>query len=282
MSIKPNPDAGISPEDFDYVRKLVRDNSAIVLEPGKEYLVESRLWPVVNQENLGSLGELVRKLRSQPSNSLHSDVIDAMTTNETSFYRDVHPFEVLKKMVIPDMMKKRAVEKSLNIWCGASSSGQEPYSLMMLLRENFPTLSTWKFSFIASDLSPKMLKRCRDGLYSQLEINRGLPATHLVKYFQRMGMQWQIKEDIRKSVDFREINLAKSWPHMPKMDIVMMRNVLIYFDVETKKNILGKVRQLLKSDGYLFLGGAETTMNLDEAFERVEFSQSGCYRLRDS
>lgn len=282
MSIKPNPDAGISPEDFDYIRKLVRENSAIVLEPGKEYLVESRLWPMVNQENLGSLGELVRKLRSQPSNSLHLDVIDAMTTNETSFYRDVHPFEVLKKMVIPDMMKKRAVEKSLNIWCGASSSGQEPYSLMMLLRENFPSLSTWKFSFIASDLSPQMLRRCRDGLYSQLEINRGLPATHLVKYFQRVGMQWQIKEDIRKSVDFREVNLAKPWPHMPKMDIIMMRNVLIYFDVDTKKDILERVRQLLKLDGYLFLGGAETTMNLNEAFERVEFSQSGCYRLRDS
>ena len=154
--------------------------------------------------------------------------------------------------------------------------------MVMLLRENFPSLSTWTVKYIASDISQDMLFRCREGLYTQLEINRGLPATHLVKYFQRVGMQWQIKEELRKLIDFREMNLSTPWPLMPKMDIVMIRNVLIYFDVETKKTILGKIRQLLKPDGYLFLGAAETTLNLDEAFERVQFAQSGCYRLRSA
>jgi chemotaxis protein methyltransferase CheR len=271
----------ISANDFDYIRKLVKERSAIVLDAGKEYLVESRLFPLLHQGGFASIEELIGKLRAQSFNCLHQKVIEAMTTNETSFFRDLHPFEALKQVVLPDLIKKRAVEKTLNLWCAASSSGQEPYSMVMLLRESFASLfASWAVKYIASDISQDMLFRCREGIYTQLEINRGLPAAYLVKYFQRMGMQWQIKEDLRKSIDFREINLANPWPNMPRMDIVMMRNVLIYFDVETKKNILGKVRQLLKPDGYLFLGAAETTLNLDEAFERVQFAQSGCYRLR--
>lgn len=281
-NIKPNPDVGISSDDFDFVRKLIRENSAVVLDKGKEYLVESRLWPVINQEGLSSIGELVQQLRLRSNLQLLTHVVDAMTTNETSFYRDVHPFEALRTIVIPTIMKNRSQEKKFNLWCGASSSGQEPYSLAMMMRIHFPGLQNWDFQFIASDISQRMLKRCRDGLYSQLEINRGLPATHLVKFFERKGMQWQIKEDIRKSIDFREVNLAKMWPIMPKMDIIMMRNVLIYFDVDTKKEILEKIRNLLKPDGYLFLGAAETTMNLNESFARVQFPQSGCYQLINS
>lgn len=270
----------INPQDFEYISKLIRERSAIVLEKGKEYLVDSRLMPIINQEKLGSMEELISKLRNSPPNCLHDKVVDAMTTNETSFFRDIHPFETLKKSIIPEIMAKRSAQKELNIWCGASSSGQEPYTLVMLLLSNFPSLSSWKVTFIATDISDEMLTRCRNGLYSQLEVNRGLPAALMVKYFERKGTEWQIKKELRDMIDFRKMNLATAWPFMPRMDLVMLRNVLIYFDVEVKKTILGKIRQLLKPDGYLFLGGAETTLNLDDKFERMNFVQSGCYRIR--
>ncbi|MFQ5451065.1 MAG: CheR family methyltransferase [Nitrospinaceae bacterium] len=270
----------ISPGDFDYISKLVRDLSAIVLEPGKEYLVESRINPLAQQENFASIEELVKKLRSNSSNGLREKVVEAMTTNETSFFRDIHPFETLKSSVLPELIKKRESKRELSIWCGASSSGQEPYTLAMLLSENFPALSSWKITFIASDISNEMLERCRKGIFSQLEINRGLPAHLMVKYFERKGTEWQIREDLRKMIDFRFMNLAENWPYMPPMDLIMMRNVLIYFDVEMKKNILCNIRQILRPDGYLFLGAAETTLNLDESFERMNYKQSGCYRIR--
>lgn len=266
--------------DFDYIRKMIYEQSAIVLEPGKEYLVEARLQPLAQREGLTTIQDLIAKMRADRSNGLQQKVVDAMTTNETSFFRDIHPFETFKKIIIPDVMAKRASIKELNIWVGASSSGQEPYTLAMVLRENFPALMNWKITFIASDISQQMLTRSRNGLYSQLEINRGLPAPLLVKYFQRVGMEWQIREDLRKLIDFRELNLCATWPLMPKMDVIFMRNVLIYFDVNTKKTILGKIRQTMKPDGYLFMGAAETTMNLDDNFMRTEYQQSGCYRLK--
>ncbi len=272
----------INPADFDHISKIVREQSAIVLEKGKEYLVESRLMPLVHQEKLGSLENLVAKLKAQPRGELRDTVIEAMTTNETSFFRDIHPFETLKKEIFPDLIEKRKDKKELNIWCGASSSGQEPYSLAMILKNQFPTLNTWKISFSASDISNQMLNRCRSGIYSQLEINRGLPAPLMVKYFNRLGTEWQVKEDLRKMIQFRITNLSEKWPFMPPLDLIMMRNVLIYFDVEMKKDILGKIRKLLKPDGYLFLGAAETTLNLDENFERMPYKQSGCYRLKQS
>ena len=271
---------GINPADFDFISKIVREQSAIVLEKGKEYLVESRLMPLVHQEKLESLENLVKKVKSTPRGTLKDAVIEAMTTNETSFYRDIHPFETLKKEIFPELIEKRKAQKELNIWCGASSSGQEPYSLVMLLKNSFPELNTWRTNFSASDLSNQMLNRCKSGIYSQLEINRGLPAPLMVKYFERIGTEWQVKEELRKMIQFRIINLSESWPMMPPMDLIMMRNVLIYFDVEMKKNILGRVRKLLRPDGYLFLGAAETTLNLDENFERMPFKQSGCYRLK--
>ncbi|MCH8314111.1 MAG: protein-glutamate O-methyltransferase CheR [Nitrospinae bacterium] len=271
----------ISTNDFQYISKLVLDLSAIVLEPGKEYLVESRIQPLAKKEGLDSIEDLVKQLRSGPQNGLRSRVVDAMTTNETSFFRDIHPFETLKKFVIPDLIKKREAARELNIWCGASSSGQEPYTLTMLLRENFPQLQSWKINYISSDISHEMLDRCKKGIFSQLEINRGLPATLMVKYFERHGTEWQIKEDLRKMIEFRYMNLSENWPIMPGMDLVMLRNVLIYFDVDMKKNILNKIQNLLRPDGYLFLGAAETTLNLNDSFERMDYKQSGCYRIRE-
>lgn len=269
----------ISSADFDFISNVVRKQSAIVLEPGKEYLVESRIMPLVHQEGLDSIEDIVKKLRSGQANSLQAKVVEAMTTNETSFFRDLYPFELLKTKIIPELIEARASTRQINIWCGASSSGQETYSMLMMMRENFPQLLSWRVNFISSDISNNMLDRCRSGIYSQLEVNRGLPASLLVKYFQRIGMEWQIKEDLRKSAEFRIINLSENWPHLPSLDIIMLRNVLIYFDVEMKKSILGKIQKLLKPDGYLFLGAAETTLNLNENFARLNYKKTGCYHL---
>lgn len=267
--------------DFDYICKLVRDRSAIVLEPGKEYLAESRLLPLARSEGCSSLADLVQRLRAQPANGLHQKVVEAMTTNETSFFRDVHPFEALKKVILPELMDKRQGERKLNFWCAASSSGQEPYTIALVLREYFPILQNWTVRFLATDLAVEMMERARAGRYSQLEVNRGMPAALLVKYFQRQGVEWQIKDELRRMVEFRQMNLVDTWMSMPEMDIIFMRNVLIYFDVPTKKAILAKVRRLLRPGGYLFLGAAETTLNLDESFERVQLDKAGCYRLRN-
>ncbi len=265
--------------DFDYICKLVHEHSAIVLEADKGYLVESRLTPLAHQQGFASLQQLIAHLRAQSSNGLHQKVVETLTINETLFFRGVNPFEALKKWVLPELLAKRASERQLNLWCSACSSGQEPYSVAMLLREHFPTLANWTLQFVASDISGEMLTRAREGRYSQLEINRGLPATLLVKYFHKQGLEWQIREDIRRMVEFRQINLAEAWPSLPHMDIIFMRNVLIYFDLETKKAILGKVGRLLRPDGYLFLGAAETTLRVNDSFERTWFDKAGCYKL---
>lgn len=266
--------------DFEFVSNLVMRRSAIVLEPEKNYLVESRLLPLARREGLSSVAELVTRMRGSALNGLHQKVVEAMTTNETSFFRDVNPFEALRKVVLPDLYGRRASERRLQIWCGASSTGQEPYTLALILREHFASYSAWKTGIVATDLSTDVLARARQGRYSQLEVNRGLPAPLLIKYFQRQGTEWELKEEVRRLVEFRQLNLIDSAWGIGSVDIVFLRNVLIYFDVATKKSILQKIRQVLRPDGYLFLGGAETTMNLDDAFERITFERSGCYRLR--
>ncbi len=266
--------------DFDYVRKLVLDHSAIVLSDSKKYLVESRLTPLARDVGVDSIGDLVGKLQGQPFGESHRQVVDAMTTNETSFFRDFHPFEALKNEVIPRLMDEREVEKKLHIWCAACSSGQEPYSLAMLLRESFPALRDWTVSIIATDISEEMVAKAKAGVYSQLEVNRGLPAPLLIKYFQKAGTDWQIKEELRSMIEFRQMNLVDRWPPMPQPDIVLIRNVLIYFDVEIKRQILGEIRSRMKKDGALFLGGAETTINVDDAFQRVQNGQAGYYQLK--
>jgi chemotaxis protein methyltransferase CheR len=276
----PTKVAGMTDQDFDYIRKLLQDRTAITLEAGKEYLVESRLTPIVRQLNLPSIGELVRQLRAkQPSNGLHTRVVEAMVTTETSFFRDHQPFEVLRTDVIPDLIKRRRSERRLNLWCAGSSTGQEPYSLVILFREHFPELANWKIFLLASDISREVLDRARQGCYNQIEVNRGLPAALLVKYFIQHGTHWEIKPEIRDLVQFQEMNLARPWKVLPHMDLVLLRNVMIYFDVETKKTILGRLGRLLRPDGYLLLGGAETTFNLDDSFQRVEKLKSGFYQL---
>lgn len=269
----------VSNSDFNYIRELVLERSAIVLEDGKEYLVESRIHPVAKTEGFDTIDQLVEALRQNSHNGLQSKVIEALTTNETSFFRDIHPFETLKDVVLPELLKNRESKRELNIWCAASSSGQEPYSIAMLIREHFPALLDWKINFIASDISEKMLDQCRSGKFSQLEVNRGLPASFLVKYFEKNGATWSIKKQFRGMIHFKHINLSRELPYLPRMDLIFLRNVLIYFDIEMKQKILKQLRSILQPDGYLFLGGAETTLNLDESYTRMSVKNSGCYRL---
>jgi chemotaxis protein methyltransferase CheR len=266
-------------QEFDAIRRLLHEHSAILLDSDKQYLVESRLEPVLRQLNLNSIGDLIGQLRSQSGNGLHRQVIEAMVTTESSFFRDHHPFEALRKVVIPDLINRRRDERRLHIWCAASSHGQEPYSIALLLREQFPELAGWTVSLLASDLSREVLGRAREGRYNQIEVNRGLPAALLVKYFDQRGTDWQLQPAVRSMVNFEEINLAKPWPPLPRMDLVLIRNVMIYFDVDTKKTILGKLARLLRPDGYLILGGAETTINLDNSYCRVEPLKAGLYQL---
>jgi chemotaxis protein methyltransferase CheR len=270
----------IRPGDFEFVCQLVRQRSAIVIEPGKEYLAEARLEPVARSQGLASLDALIDQLRGRPYADLHQKAVEAMTTNETYFFRDQAPFEVLRDQVLPGLIPRRLAARSLVLWSAACSSGQEPYSLAMMLRHFFPILNPWSITIIASDLSAEMLNRAREADYSQLEINRGLPAPMLVKYFAQHGTTWQLKPELRRMVQFMRMNLVESWPMIPPADVVFLRNVLIYFDVPTKTEILRRVRQVLRPDGALFLGTAETTINLDPAFEPVRVGKTCYFRLR--
>ena len=274
------PNATIEPQDYGFLCKLVQDRAGIVLGEGKEYLVDTRLTPVARQEKLDSIGELVRQLRSAPFNGLHQKVIEAMTTNETFFFRDIHPFEALRTEIFPRLLQQRAAFKTVNIWCGACSSGQEPYSIAITAKEFSQVHPGWPVRIVASDISAEMVARASEARYNQLEINRGLPAQHLVKHFEKQGLVWHLKDEIRNSVRFLRMNLLETWPPLPLMDVIFLRNVLIYFDVETKKSILAQIRRQMTPDGFLFLGGAETTLYLDDAFGQVCYGKAPCCRLR--
>lgn len=270
----------ISKADFDYIAQLARRQAAIVLEPGKEYLVENRLTPIAQQEGYGTLEKFIGKMRSETViNGLHHKSIDALTTNETSFFRDFHPFEALRKTILPRLIEQRAAMRQLTIWSAACSTGQEPYTLAMLMQEHFPQLAGWKITIVATDLSPTVLKVAGEGAYSQFEVNRGLPAAYLIKYFTKQGERWHIKPELKKNIQFRPMNLINSWPILPPFDLVFIRNVMIYFDVETKKMILKRIRNCLLPHGYLFLGSAETTVNLDPAYQPVSFDRTVVYEV---
>lgn len=269
----------ISTADFEFVREMIKRDAAIALETGKEYLVDARLSSLARQEGFASVNDLVTNLRTSKVTDLAYKVTEAMTTNETSFFRDITPFEALRDQVIPQLMAKRATQKSLRIWCAAASTGQEPYSLAMLLRDHFPELSTWRVQIVATDISREVLAKARTGIYTQLEVNRGLPAASLVKHFERDGANWRVKKPLRDMIDYRELNLIGNWSGVTNSDIVLMRNVLIYFEVATKKSILANVRRNMQPDGYLMLGSAETTMNIDDQFKRVAVGKSSCYQI---
>ena len=272
----------LSSFDLELIRKLVRDRSGIVLGADKTYLIESRLNPVAKLIGVSSLELLCLKLRGNDAAPVQRLVIEAMTTNETLFFRDGHPFETLTKVVLPDLMAKRQAQKRLTIWCAAASTGQEPYSVAMAIRDQLPSLMNWQLRIVATDIAADVLARAKAGLYSPLEVARGLPAPFQNRFFTRAGNDWQLKDEVRKMIEFRELNLLETYAVVGTADVVLMRNVLIYFDLETKRQILAKVRRTLAPDGYFFLGGAETTLNVDEAYERLPGDRGGCYRLRSA
>jgi chemotaxis protein methyltransferase CheR len=271
----------LSPAELDYVRGLVKERSANVLEGDKAYLAEARLLPVAQREGFRSVSELVAHLSGPASDGLRQRAAEAMTINETSFFRDARPFEALRTAVLPELLRRRAAERRLAVWSAACASGQEPYSVALLLREHFPELAAWDVRLLATDICAAVLERARQGLYTQAEVNRGLPAALLVRYFRREGLDWQLDDAVRRTVELRRLNLVEPWPPLPAFDVVSLRNVLLYFDVPTRKQVLAAVRRALRPDGYLFLGGAETTLRLDDAFEWVPMARAGCYRLRD-
>ena len=277
--IAPTDPATISAEDFSYLAKLMREHAAIVLEPGKEYLALSRLDPIARELGVASIAELVEQLRTTAEDSeLHERVVDALTTNETTFFRDVAPFESLRTTVLPELIERRARTRTLSIWSAGCSTGQEPYSIAMAIREHFPELATWNLSILGTDISPSVLERARRGRYGQLEVNRGLPAHLLVRHFTRAGMEWEIEEPIRRMVRFQRRNLITEWRGLPPFDLVFMRNVMIYFDAESKRDVLARMHQQIAANGYLLLGASETTFNLSDAFERQLDGRTAWYR----
>ncbi len=268
-------------EAFSYLRSLVAERSALALGTGKEYLAEARLGPLARRQGMGSVWELLLQLKAQPPGPLHTEVVEAMTTNETSFFRDPTLFDAIGDVIIPDLVARRADQRRLTIWSAACSTGQEPYSLAMLVRER-PSLAAWNVRIVASDLAGDVLARASTGRFSRLEANRGLAANRLVRWFTQVGTDWQVAAELRAMVEFRQLNLAGSWPLLPQMDLVLLRNVLIYFPVAAKQQVLAQVRKVLRPDGYLILGNAETTFNLDDRFERVGIGKASAYRLVSS
>lgn len=271
---------GISEINFKYIRDLVREKAAIVLDSGKESLVEARLMHLCRENGFEHIDQFVGSLRIQPFGTLHRRVIDAVATSETLFFRDVIPFDALTATIFPDLIRARERERQLNIWSAACAAGQEPYSVAMLIREHFPLLLGWDLKIYASDISGTALEQARAGVYNQIEINRGLPAPLLVKYFTRTMDKWRINDNVRCMVEFMNMNLAAPWPFLPKMDLVLMRNVLIYFDIETKKKVLERVSSRMHPDSLLFLGNCETTLNISPAFELRQIGKMVCYQLK--
>ncbi len=262
-----------------YLRDLIVKEVGIVLDEGKDYLIESRLGPIARREGLTNIDGLATALKAGKSAELKRSVMDAMTTNETTFLRDVAPFEVLEQSVLPKLIEARRSKRKLRIWYAASSYGQEPYSVSMILHDRFPELRTWQIEQLGTDICRNALARARAGRYSQLEVNRGLPAKLLVNHFKKDGQDWQLSDTIRNMVKFEELNLINPWPPLGTFDIVFIRNVLIYFDIEAKRQIFGRIHNLLAPDGYLFLGAAESTLNIDDRFVRSENGKGGCFRL---
>jgi chemotaxis protein methyltransferase CheR len=279
VSVTATAGTGLPEEDFEYLRELMHLRAAIVLEPGKEYLALSRLEPVARDHGLATVSELVAKLRTRELTSAwHDQVVDALTTNETTFFRDYNPWESLRMRVLPDLLARKERTRTLAIWSAGCSSGQEPYSIAMSIREHFPELSTWQLSILGTDISSSVLARARAGRYGQLEVNRGLPAHLLVRHFTRAGMEWEIEEPIRRMVRYQRHNLNEAWPSLPPFDLVLMRNVMIYLETEAKRRVLAKMHRQLAPHGYLLLGASETTYSLSDDFVREPDGRTAWYR----
>jgi chemotaxis protein methyltransferase CheR len=266
----------VTESEFEFLRKLLRERSGLVLAADKQYLVESRLLPVARRTGCSDVGELVQALRRSKPGQLATLIVEAMTTNESFFFRDKLPFEQLHDTIIPKLMAARAARRRIRIWCAAASTGHEPYSIAMSLKEMNLRLDGWRVEIIASDLSNEVLARAKSGLYSHFEVQRGLPIGLLLKYFTQQGEHWQIAAEIRSMVQFRQLNLLSDFAHLGVFDLVFCRNVLIYFDRETKAGVLERLSRIVDAEGYLVLGAAETVVGLTGAF-RPLVNERGLY-----
>jgi chemotaxis protein methyltransferase CheR len=259
----------VTPHDYDFLRKCLKERSGLVLSADKQYLVESRLLPVARKASLGSLGDLVTALKRGNAEALMTAVVEAMMTNESFFFRDRTPFENFRSAVMPALLAARQNSRTIRIWCAAASAGQEPYSLAMALKEMGRKIEGWRIDVTATDLSNDVLEKARQGIYSQFEVQRGLPIQLLIKYFSQVGDLWQVAPEIRAMVKYRQFNLLSDFYHLGKFDLIFCRNVLIYFDQETKVGVLNRLNEVIASDGYLVLGAAETVVGLTDRFKTL-------------
>ena len=266
----------MTPPDYEYLRKFLKDSSGLDLSADKQYLIESRLLPIARKASLPGIAELVQKLKGG-STPIANQVVEAMTTNETFFFRDKAPFDHFREAIVPEMLQARASRRCIRIWCAAGSTGQEPYSLAMCLKEMSAALAGWRVEILATDLSLEVIEKSKVGLYSQFEVQRGLPIQMLVKYFKQTGEFWQINPEIRAMVQHRQINLLHDFSQLGVFDIIFCRNVLIYFDQDTKINIFRRLAKSTESDGFLALGAAETVVGLTDVFKPYP-ERRGLYR----
>jgi chemotaxis protein methyltransferase CheR len=259
----------MTPHDYDFLRTALKERSGLVLSADKQYLVESRLLPIARKAGFGNLGELVAALKRGESDALMTRVVEAMTTNETFFFRDKTPFDNFRFAVLPALLDARRISRVVRIWCAAASTGQEPYSLAMALKDLEGALSGWRIEIVATDLSSGVLEKAQAGIYSQFEVQRGLPIALLIKHFTKIGDMWQIAPDIRAMVKFKQLNLMTDFAALGTFDLIFCRNVLIYFDQETKTSLLNRLGRATAADGYLVLGAAETVVGLTDSFRTV-------------
>ena len=274
--------ATLDREEFHFIRDFVYRAAAIVIEEDKHYLVEYRLAPLMEREGMSSFRHLVSELRQPTSGPLRSRVVDAMTTNETYFFRDARPFDALHRVILPQLIARRHEGRALNLFFGGCSSGQEPYSVAMMLRHHFPELLNWNLRLTAVDISGEMIRRAREARYTQFEVNRGLPAPMLVRYFEKAGVDWRLSDQIRSMVEFHEMNLTDAFNLYSGIDIVFLRNVLIYFDQNNRSRLFSSIQRSLKPDGCLMLGAAETTVFTSGSFIPMSVEHSNLFYLKDT
>ena len=266
----------MTPLDYDYLRKLLKERSGLTLSADKQYLVESRLLPVARRAGVEGLGGLVQKLKAPGAEALIVEVVEAMTTNESFFFRDKIPFDHFRGQIMPALLAARAAQRQIRIWCAAASTGQEPYTLAMCLKEMAHQVAGWRIEIIGTDLSTEVLEKAKAGIYSQFEVQRGLPIQMLVKYFSQVGESWQIAPELRAMVQYKPLNLLHNFTHLGHFDIIFCRNVLIYFDQDTKIDVFDRLAKVLQPDGYLVLGAAETVVGLTDSFKPLT-DQRGVY-----
>jgi chemotaxis protein methyltransferase CheR len=259
----------VTPLDYDYLRKLLKERSGLMLAGDKRYLVESRLLPVARRLGVAGLAELIQKLKDPAAESLVVEVVEAMATNESLFFRDKIPFEHFRNTIMPALLAARAQHQRIRIWCAAASTGQEPYSLAICLKEMGNRLAGWRTEILATDLSLDVLEKAKAGIYSQFEVQRGLPIQMLVKYFTQVGEMWQLAPEVRAMVQYRPFNLLQDYASLGHFDVVFCRNVLIYFDQKTKVEVLDRIARIIEPDGYLVMGAAETVVGLTNSFKPI-------------